>query len=60
MILDDILEILRKKSDDKAYTINQKSYTYKELYKFVCNIYNFLLEKNKEKKTVIVLGHKEV
>ena len=46
MILEEILKILKKKSDQKAYTVNNKSYTYKELYKYVCNLYNFLLEKN--------------
>ena len=40
MILDDILGILKRKSDNRAYTINEKSYSYKELYKYVCNIYN--------------------
>ena len=49
MILDDILGILKRKSDNRAYTINEKSYSYKELYKYVCNIYNFLLKENKEK-----------
>lgn len=60
MILDDILEILKKDSEDKAYTINKKTYTYKELHKFVCNIYHFLLKENKEKKPVVVYGHKDI
>ena len=47
MILDDILTILKEKSDNKAYTINNESYTYTQLYKFVCNIYQFLLKENK-------------
>lgn len=38
MILDEILEKLKNNSHDKAYTINKQSYTYGELYKFVCNI----------------------
>lgn len=60
MILDDILKILKEKSDNKAYTINNESYTYTQLYKFVCNIYHFLLKENKQKKPVIVYGHKEI
>ena len=60
MILDDILKVLKEKSKNKAYTINDKSYSYKQLYKFVCNIYHFLLKENKEKKPVVVSGHKEV
>lgn len=60
MILDDILSILKNKSNAKAYTIGEKSYTYAELYKYVANIYAYLLEKNKEKKPVVVYGHKEI
>lgn len=60
MILDDILEMLKQKSDNKAYTVNSESYSYKQLYKFVCNIYDFLLKENKEKRPVIVYGHKEI
>ena len=60
MILDEILEILKEKSEDIAYTVNERSYTYKELYKFVSNIYNFLLKENQDKRPVIVYGHKEI
>ena len=60
MILDEILTILQEKSDNKAYTINNESYTYAQLYKFVCNIYHFLLKENKQKRPVVVYGHKEI
>ena len=60
MILEEILKILKRESDQKAYTVNNKSYTYKELYKYVCNIYSFLLEKNPEKKPIIVQGYKDI
>ena len=59
MVLDNILEILKNKSNDKAYTVNGTSYTYSDLYKFVCNIHNYLLMNN-FKKPVIVYGNKEV
>ena len=59
MILDDILKIL-KNSKEKAYTIDRNSYTYIDLYKFVCNIYHFLLSENKDNKPVVVYGHKEI
>lgn len=59
MILDEILEKL-KNTKNKAYTINDESYSYSELYRFICNIYNFLLSNNKEKKPIIVYGHKEI
>ena len=60
MILDEILENLKSKGKNKAYTINNQSYSYEELYKFVCNIYQFILLNNKEKKPVIVYGNKDV
>lgn len=60
MILDYILEKLNLKNNDKAYTINGISYTYSELYKFVCNIYDFLIQENQRKEPVIVYGHKDI
>ena len=60
MILDEILEILKNEGKNKAYTINEKSYTYAELYQFVCNIYNYILKENKDKTPIIVYGHKEI
>ena len=59
MILDDILKIL-KTSNNKAYTVDNISYTYSDLYKYVCNIYEYLLKNNKDKKPVVVYGHKEI
>mgnify|MGYP003303444225 CR=1 FL=1 len=60
MILDEILVQLKKGNKSKAYTIENKSYTYEEFYKFVCNIYEFLLNNNPLKKPVVVYGHKEI
>lgn len=60
MILDEILKILKKKSKRIAYTIGKEKYTYADLYKYVSNLYEFLEENNKEKKPVIVFGHKQI
>jgi len=60
MILDEILQKLKQKSEDKAYTVEKNSYTYREFYKFVCNLYQFLLKENINKKPIIVYGHKEI
>lgn len=60
MILDEILKKLKENNDYRAYTIDEKSYTYKEFYKYVCNIYNFLLMKDIGKKPIIVYGHKDI
>ena len=60
MILDDILTILKRESSDKAYTVAGQSYTYGELYRFACNLYEFLLQKNPGRRPVVVYGHKDV
>lgn len=60
MILDEILKILKSKSTNKAYTLNNKSYTYFEFYKFVCNIYNYIIENYESAKNIVVFGHKEI
>ena len=60
MVFKEILNVLKLKGNNIAYTINQEKYTYNQLYMFVSNIYNWLLDKNLNKKPVIVYGHKEV
>ena len=60
MILDEILEILKSKSSNKAYTVNNKTYTYFEFYKIVCNIYNYITENYEDAKKIVVFGHKEI
>ena len=60
MILDEILKILKNNSNSIAYRIGENKYTYKQLYQYVCNIYHFLLENNKNKKPVVVYGAKEI
>ena len=60
MILDEILDVLKRGNGDTAYIEKNISYTYNELYRFVSNIYNFLLLNNTEKKPVIVYGNKQI
>lgn len=60
MILEDILIKLKTGKQDKAYTFQGESYTYEELYKYVCNIYKFLLLNNNSKRPVIIYGNKEI
>ena len=60
MLLDDILRILKSNSKKIAYRIGENSYTYKQLYKYVCNLYNYILENNKDKAPIIIFGGKEV
>lgn len=60
MLLENILKQIKEHQDQIAYTVNSKRYTYKEFYKYVCNIYWLLLEKNNKQKPVLVYGHKDV
>ena len=53
MILDEILDILKKENDSIAYIEKNISYTYNELYRFVSNIYNFLLLSNTAKRVLL-------
>lgn len=60
MILDEILDVLKRENGDIAYIEKNISYTYNELYMFVSNIYSFLLLNNTERKPVIVYGNKQI
>lgn len=60
MLLENILKQIKEHQEQIAYTVNSKRYTYKEFYKYVCNIYWLLLEKNNKQKPVLVYGYKDV
>ena len=60
MLLENILKQIKEHQEQIAYTVNSKRYTYKEFYKYICNIYWLLLEKNNKQKPVLVYGHKDV
>lgn len=59
-MLNKILNSLKQFPEDECYEINAKIYKNKELYQYICNIYHYLLENNKNKKSVIVYGHKDI
>ena len=59
-MLKEILENLKQENEYICYQINDKIYTNRELYRFVSNIYYYLLENNKEKSNVIIYGHKDI
>lgn len=59
-MLNKILQNLKNYPDDECYQIKDKIYQNKDLYKYVCNIYDYLLKNNKEKGKVIVKGHKQI
>lgn len=60
MILEEILTCLKNGNDDIAYTVKNNKYSYRTFYKYVCNIYNFLLSFNKQKLPIVVYGNKDV
>ncbi len=59
-MLNKILLNLKKYPDDECYQIKDKIYKNKNLYKYICNIYNYLLINNKKRKPVIVKGQKQI
>ena len=59
-MLNKILNNLKAYPEDECYEINGKLYKNEDLYKYVCNIYNYLLRHNKKGKSVIVYGHKDI
>lgn len=61
-MLNKILENLKRYPSYMCYQIKDKTYTNQDLYKYVSNIYTFLIkEKNcKKQEKVLVYGHKEI
>lgn len=60
MFLEETLRILQKKSRRKAYSNYKKSYSYSELYQYVCNLYYFILKNTNTKTPIVIYGHKEI
>ena len=59
-MLHKIISDLKNFPEDACYEVSGKEYRNKDLYKYVCNIYHYILENNKDKKGVIVYGHKDI
>lgn len=59
-MLENILNNLKSEIEYECYEINGKVYTNTELYRFVCNIYHYLIKNNPNKENVIVFGHKDI
>ena len=56
-------KILRNLKDDVEYVCysdGENRYSNKDMYRFVSNIYTYLLRVNPEKSPVVVIGHKDV
>lgn len=60
MMLNEILNVLKNGKEKIAYAYKGKCYSYATVYRFVCNIYKYLLEHNLDKKPIIVYGHKDI
>ena len=59
-MLNKIINNLKDYPEDECYEINGNIYKNKDLYKYICNIYHYVLNNNKSKKCVIVYGHKDI
>ena len=59
-MLDKILYNLKNYPDNECYQIKEKIYKNRDLYQYVCNIYEYLLEKNPTREKIVVYGHKQI
>lgn len=59
-MLNKIINNLKDYPEDECYKINGNIYKNKDLYKYICNIYHYVLNNNRFKKGVIVYGHKDI
>lgn len=59
-MLNKILYNLKNYQEDDCYQIKNKIYKNKDLYKYVCNIHNYLIKHCKYQDKVVVYGHKEI
>ena len=60
MILDEILENLKECSNEKVYSNGEIVVTYKALYKYTKNLYNYIIKSKKDNMPIIVYGHKSI
>lgn len=59
-MLEEILKNLKEYKENKAYTDGENSVTYGTLYKYIINMYNFILENQNTKTPIIIYGHKSI
>lgn len=60
MILEEILNNLKKDNNKDVYSNGKLDFKYKTLYKSVKNLYNYLVKYVKDKTPIIVYGHKSI
>lgn len=60
MILKQILYNLKNNSENIAYRNQSEIFTFSKLYQYVKSMYNYLCKENKEKKAIIIYGHKSI
>ena len=59
-MLNKILDILKNYPEDPCYQIKDVIYKNKDLYKYICNIYNYLMTNCNYQDKIVVYGHKEI
>lgn len=60
MILDVILENLKTLGGKLSYVNSEGEFSFSVFYRYVSNIYRFLLDKNTKRLPIVIVGHKEV
>lgn len=59
-MLNKILYNLKEYPEDESYQIKDIIYKNKDLYRYVCNIYHYLIKNYKYQDRIAVYGHKEI
>ena len=59
-MLERILENLKSFPDDACYQIRDMVYTNRDLYRYVCNIRSYLVDRCKRHDRIALSGHKEI
>ncbi len=59
-MLNRILKNLRKFPESECYQIKDRIYKNKDLYRYVCNICHYLLDRCSYQDRIVVYGHKEI
>ena len=59
-MLNKILYNLKNYPEDECYQIRDIIYKNKDLYKFICNIYSYLIKNCKYQDKIVVYGHKDI
>ena len=60
MVLEEILKNLKECGNEKVFNNGEIEVSYKTLYKYTKNLYNYIIRTKKDNTPIIVYGHKSI